>query len=140
MDLSFNPLKKQSQVAFYSIIPLTTIRQLSLACVSIAKDALQLLHRVTDQSKGDASFLLDHLNLSQACTSEELRFNVAKVHYTDCVVIAGEKLDECHQCCHHRLVTIQADGESVLINAPRLDKIWSLKLVEGLTDTEDVVG
>lgn len=55
-------------------------------------------------------------------------------------MIKGEKLDECHKCCNHRLVTIRADGESILINAPRLDKIWSLKLVEGLTDSEDVVG
>ena len=62
------------------------------------------------------------------------------MHYTDCVVIAGEKLDECHYCCKYRLVTIRADGESVLINAPRLDKIWSIKLVEGSADTEDVVG
>jgi len=67
-------------------------------------------------------------------------FNVPRVHYTDCVVISGEKLDECPFCCNHRLATIRANGESVLVNAPRLDKIWSLKLIEGLTDTEDVVG
>lgn len=67
--------------------------------------------------------LLDHLNLSEACTSEQLqmRFNVPVVHYTDCVVIEDERLDECRYCCKYKLVTIRADeGESVVIDAPRL--------------------
>lgn len=130
-------------MALYETLPLTTISYLSLACVSIPKETLKILNNATDRTRSDSCLFLDHLNLSQACTSDVSIFNVSIVHYTDCVIVGGEKLDECFICSNHRQVTICGDGDSILVSAPKIDKIWSFLLTDEplkTTVAEDVKG
>lgn len=114
LDLSYNPLKAQALERLCTVLPLSSLRRLSLAFVTMQKYLVKLLAEVTSVKRPDSTLLLEHLNLEQAHRyTPSLVFDILTVHYSDCVVMKGEKSQECFDCKKYRRVTLRGFSDSV---------------------------